>query len=73
MRDLITADDLAELLGITRNHVYRLARSGVCPSYMVGRYYRFDLARVLEAFEAKREEVPGPGEIGEIDGGQREV
>jgi excisionase family DNA binding protein len=65
MRDLITADDLAEVLGITRNHVYRLARSGVAPAYMVGRYYRFDLARVLEAFDMQREEVTGPDQPGD--------
>jgi excisionase family DNA binding protein len=73
MKDLITADDLAERLGITRNHVYRLARRGDCPSFRIGRYFRFDFDRVLEALDVQREEVPGPGEIGEIDGGQREV
>jgi excisionase family DNA binding protein len=73
MKDLITADDLAKRLGTSRSQVYQLARSGICPSYRVGRYYRFDLDRVLAGLEAKREEVTGPGQIGDIGNGQREV
>lgn len=37
----VDADSLAHLLEVSRETVYRLARSGVIPSIRVGRVWRF--------------------------------
>jgi excisionase family DNA binding protein len=45
----ITADELAELLSISRSHVFHLASGGRIPSIRIGRSVRFELDRVLAA------------------------
>jgi excisionase family DNA binding protein len=57
---LLDPDEVARRWGVTRAHVYRLAREKKLPKGVVvelGRYYRFRL-RGLEAFE----EAGGTGE-----------
>jgi excisionase family DNA binding protein len=56
---LIDAEALGELLSLPPASVRRLAREGKLPVLHVGRLLRFDLARVLEALEAKQEGVTG--------------
>lgn len=46
---LVTADELAELLSISRSHVFHLANGGRIPSIRIGRSVRFELDRVLAA------------------------
>ena len=41
---LLTADDVAERLGVPGSWVYRAAREGDLPSVRCGRYRRFDAA-----------------------------
>jgi excisionase family DNA binding protein len=41
-RRLLSVDDVAEWLGLTRPATYRLVRQGRLPCVAVGRYYRFD-------------------------------
>ena len=48
---LLDADELASVLNVSREAVWRLARSGIIPSYRAGRLYRFDLAAVLATLE----------------------
>jgi excisionase family DNA binding protein len=56
---LVSAEALGELLSLPPASVRRLAREGKLPVLHVGRLLRFDLARVLEALEAKQEGVTG--------------
>lgn len=46
---LITSEELADLLGIPLQSIWRAARLGRVPSYRLGQLYRFDLAEVLAA------------------------
>ena len=48
---LINAVELAEFLGVSDKWVWRACREGRIPYIHVGKYYRFRLRDVLEAFE----------------------
>ena len=54
---LLTADDVAERLGVPRSWVYRAAREGDLPSVRCGRYRRFDAAD-LAAWIDRRKRTP---------------
>ena len=47
--DALTAEEVAEMLRVSKNSVYRLAQTGELPSYRVGRKLRFTL-RGIEAY-----------------------
>ena len=49
---LLTAKDLARLLGVSRSTIYRLARAGVIPSYRFRTLIRFDRSSVEEWLRA---------------------
>ncbi len=51
-RQMISASDLAGILGLTPDSVYRLLRRGIIPGYRIGRTVRFDLERVEAALSA---------------------
>lgn len=53
-RRLLTADELAERWQVPSSQVYRLAREGVIPCVMLGRYRRFRLSSI-EAYETAQE------------------
>src|ERR1700682_1422673 len=42
----IKAQDVAQLLGVTRQHIYKLAAKGLLPCFRVGTAVRFDPAAV---------------------------
>ena len=54
---LLTVDQLAEALNVSRKTVYRLIDSGL-PHYRVGAHVRFRLPEVLDALHVP--EVPDP-------------
>ena len=54
---MISADELAGILNLTVDSVYRLVRRGVLPAYRVGRTVRFDLDRVEAALAVRQDEV----------------
>ena len=56
--DALTADDVAALLQIGRNSVYRLAQTGELPSYRIGRKLRFTL-RDVEGYIRKSTATQG--------------
>lgn len=60
MRELISAEELADVLGICYPNVWRLCRRGKIPFFKVGRFYRFDLSEVLLALHSPVE--------GDVDG-----
>jgi excisionase family DNA binding protein len=47
--EVLTADEVAEMLRVPRSRVYLAARNKEIPSFSVGRYVRFRRSRV-EAF-----------------------
>ena len=51
--DALTAEEVAEMLRVSKNSVYRLAQSGELASYRVGRKLRFTL-RDVEEYIQKR-------------------
>lgn len=53
-RSTLTADELAIYLGISRHHVYQLAKSGELPSIRLGRRVLFKKDSV-DRFMAERE------------------
>jgi excisionase family DNA binding protein len=52
--ELLTADEVAELLHITRSTVSDYARRGVLPSIKLGRHRRFVCSDVADAIERLR-------------------
>lgn len=50
---MISADELAAVLNLTVDSVYRLVRQGVLPAYRVGRTVRFDLDRIEAALAVR--------------------
>jgi excisionase family DNA binding protein len=53
MGHALKASDLARLLGVTHQHIYRQAAKGSIPSFRVGAAVRFDPAAVAEWLERK--------------------
>jgi excisionase family DNA binding protein len=43
---LLTAEDVAALLGVPKAWVYRASREGRMPTVKLGRYYRYRLAAI---------------------------
>jgi excisionase family DNA binding protein len=54
---LVTAQDVARILGVSPRGAYRLAERREVPTYRVGRLIRFDLEEVLAALRQEPEEV----------------
>jgi excisionase family DNA binding protein len=49
----LRARDVAELLGVSAQHIYKLAAKGLIPSFRVGTAVRFDPAAVAAWIGAK--------------------
>ena len=52
-RSAWTADELGELLSLSRKHIYKMAKAGRMPSYRVGGAIRFDPRATADWLEAK--------------------
>lgn len=51
---LLTADELAEMLGVPTGWIYRQSRAGTIPTVKLGRYYRYRL-EAIERWIVERE------------------
>jgi len=51
---LLTMDQLAERLGVTRRHVRRLVTERRVPFLRVGRFIRFDAAEIADWLNSSR-------------------
>lgn len=60
---LLTMDELAERLGVTRRHVRRLVAERRVPFVRVGRFIRFDPAAVTAWLDRARVGALGPIEV----------
>ena len=52
-KPLLTADDVAGLLGLTRASVYEYAKRGLIPAVRIGKHYRFSQVDIEEALRLK--------------------
>ena len=63
MEKLINVKELAEIMGLARSEVYRLARRGELPHIRAGKYIRFNPEEVVAALHQEamqtRSEVIG--------------
>lgn len=48
LSDLLTAPELAELLGIGRNHAYNLLRNGTIKGFRIGNVWKVSREAVLQ-------------------------
>lgn len=53
---MLSADELAAVLSLSVDSVYRLVRRGILPAFRVGRTVRFDLERVEAALAVRQDE-----------------
>ncbi|MHB8656771.1 MAG: helix-turn-helix domain-containing protein [Solirubrobacteraceae bacterium] len=53
---LLTADELAEILGVPTGWIYRQSRAGRIPTVKLGRYYRYRL-EAIEQWIVEREDA----------------
>ena len=51
---LLTIDELAERLGVTRRHIRRLVQERKVPFLKVGRFVRFDPAAISDWLDQSR-------------------
>lgn len=58
---LLTADDVAELLGVPRTFVYALSRRGVLPTVRIGERYVRYRAQAIEEWITGRESTDRAG------------
>ncbi len=56
---LLTMDELAERLGVTHRHVRRMVAERRVPFVRVGRFIRFDPAKIATWLDSSRVPVPG--------------
>ena len=56
---LLTMDELAERLGVTHRHVRRLVNERRVPFLRVGRFIRFDPAKIATWLDSSSVPVPG--------------
>jgi excisionase family DNA binding protein len=54
---VLTVNDVIDLLGLPRHIIYAKATSGEIPSFKIGKRYRFSRKKVLEWFEGKFDKV----------------
>jgi excisionase family DNA binding protein len=55
-REILTADQVADYLRLSRKSVYRLARAGVLPAKKIMNQWRFERTRLNEWIREKEEE-----------------
>lgn len=54
---VLTVNDVIDLLGLPRHIIYAKATSGEIPSFKIGKRYKFSRKKVLEWFEGKFDKV----------------
>lgn len=62
----LKASELAKLLGVTRQHIYKMAAASAIPSFRVGTAVRFDPKQVAEWLGRRMPRAvtsPGPSRI----------
>src|SRR5579871_1910293 len=71
-KEALNAQQVAELLGLSKKQVYEMAATGKLPSFRIGKAVRFDAQDLAEWLRRKKhlDEQSGPGKV---KGGQRRV
>lgn len=60
--DILSIDQLARYLKVSKSTLYTLVREGGIPSHKVGRHWRFRKAAIDRWLETPRDGGPGPGQ-----------
>ncbi|MBU4392536.1 MAG: helix-turn-helix domain-containing protein [Actinobacteria bacterium] len=60
---LVTSEELAEVLNVIVDWVWRAARNQSIPYYKVGKYYRFDVDDVLGSMAKKQSAHEGEADV----------
>ena len=60
-KEFLSLEEVAEILGVTYQLVYKLARSGELPAVRLGKLYRVSKADLAEYLESKKREAAGGG------------
>ncbi|MFH1998272.1 MAG: helix-turn-helix domain-containing protein [Planctomycetota bacterium] len=60
-REILTIDELAAYLKISKSTLYKLVREGKIPSQKVGRHWRFRKEAIDRWLDETPVEVPKPG------------
>jgi len=50
-REILTIDQVSQMLQVTKNTIYGLVKAGAIPATRIGNKFRFSQKAVLEAFE----------------------
>lgn len=61
--ELVRAEEVAEVLGVSRRVVYDLAKKGAIPHYRFGACVRFRVEEILEASRVERAPDPPPAPV----------
>ena len=59
MPEIVTADQLAPILGVSKARLYQLARDQIVPDVRMGRMVKFDLAQIRGWIESGGKGYPG--------------
>ena len=59
MAPMLTADQVAEILAVSKARVYELARQGILPQVRLGREIRFNPERLAEWIKGGGQALPG--------------
>src|SRR5579864_4738624 len=61
--EALNAQQVAELLGLSKKQVYQMAATGKLPSFRIGKAVRFDAQDLAEWLRKQKhlDEQPGPG------------
>ena len=60
-KEFLSLEEVAEMLGVTYQLVYKLARSGELPAVRLGKLYRVSRADLAAYLEDKKREAGGGG------------
>jgi len=60
-KEFLSLEEVAEMLGVTYQLVYKLARRGELPALRLGKLYRVSRADLAEYLESKKREAQGGG------------
>jgi excisionase family DNA binding protein len=58
---LLSADEVAEVLGVSTARIYELLRSGLLPCIKIGRQRRVSPAQLRAWLDGGGQSLPGPG------------
>src|SRR5579864_3587310 len=72
-RKALTTREVAELLGVSKQHVYEMAADGGLPAFHLGRSIRFDPQELADWMRRRKPEVGQTGPERSVQGKDRKI